>query len=524
MGSADNQEIIVTPEAKGMRLFPSSRGVSVNFSSSNQKRETRLNTHRRVPIGRSEIAADYRRTKDEALLSPNAARALQLLQPDPRTIEIGSDLQTLSSPVDFAGLDDTAWTPSDSQLAAGPHHLLVAVNAALAVFDKTGRQMLRLNLSDLFSQFVHDAIIFAPRVVYDQFRCGWVMAACARSVDERQSWFLLAYSHNDNPLGEWWGWALDARDSGGIRTGHWADGIGLSVDNNSLYLAANMFGAQDRFLYSRLLVLNKKELQSGTVLHGWDFWEFRNADGTPAFGIQPALNLRAAVAQYLLNATGDGQGLTQWTITQPMRHHPILARRSIPTVSFQVAPDSKQPLTEVKIETGDARLTNVVFRHGLLWAAHTIAANWGDDANLAAIQWFQINPRAGCITQQGIYGAPHYHYFSPAVMPDGEGNLMMVFNRAGETEFPSIRLTGRRASDEANTLRASVLLQQSSTTGSCEWSMSCSAANAPDDPVVWVIGQYAAADEDWATWVGATTCSEPDGGSADRCSDKSTYA
>ncbi len=523
MGSFDFQEIIATPEAKGMRLLPSSRGVNVNFGRLNHKRETKLKIPRLAPIGRAENDGDYRRHKQAALLSPNAARALQLLQADPQTTEIGSDLQPLRSPIDFAGIDDTAWTPPDSRIGAGPNHLIATVNAALAVFDKTGRQILRFNLSDLFSQLVHDALIFNPRVVYDQFRGGWVIAACARSVDERHSWFLIAYSQADDPLGDWLIWALDASFDGGIKTGHWAEGLGLAVDNNSLYLTANMFSAQDQFLYSKIRVLNKKDLQSGGVLHGWDFWELRNADGAPAFGVGPALNMRAAGAQYFLNATSDGQGLTQWTFTQPPRQNPILSRRFIPTVNFQLAPNANQPLTEVEIETGDTRLANVVFRHGLLWTAHTVAANWGDDTNVAAIQWFQINPRAGCVTQQGIYGAPRYHYFCSAVMPDGEGNLVMVFNRTGETEFPLIRFTGRLASDEANILRASARLQQSSTTGSAEWSLSSSAANAPDDPVVWVIGQYAAVDEDWATWIGATTYSELEDEGIDRYAEKTTY-
>jgi hypothetical protein len=524
MSSTDYQEIITTPEAKGARLLPSSRGVSVNFSRLNQKREMRLKIPRSVPVGRNQTAADYIQLKNEAMYSSLAARALQLLQSDPQATEAGSDLHRLHSPVDFAGLDDTAWAPPDSQIAAGPDHLLVTVNATLAEFDKTGRQLLRLNLSDLFSQLVQDAIIFNPRVIYDQFRNGWIMAACARSVDERSSWLLLAFSEGEDPLGQWWVWALDASFDGGIRTGNWADGIGLAVDNNSLYLTANMFGAHDQFIYSKLRVLNKKELQSGAVLHGWDFWGLRNTDGSPAFGVQPALNMRAAGAQYFLNAANDGEGLTLWTFTQPPRQNPILSRRFVPTVSFQLAPNARQPLTDVEIETGDTRLTNVVFRHGLLWAAHTISANWGDDANLAAIQWFQINPRAGCVIQQGIYGAPHYHYFCPAVMPDGAGNLVMVFNRAGDTEFPSIRFTGRLASDEANTLQASDLLQQSSSAGSADWSVASSATNAPDDPVVWMIGQYAATDEDWATWIGAATCSEPDAETTDHYSDKTACA
>src|SRR5262249_23625568 len=198
---------------------------------------------------------------------------------------------------------------------------------------------------------------------------------------------------------------------------------------------------------------NKKEMQSAGILHGWDFWELRDADGSLAFGVQPALNLKAAGVQYLLNTTNDGQGLTQWSITHAGRQDLRLKRRLIPTPSFQFPPNAKQPRADVEIETGDARLTNVVFRHGMLWTAHTIATNWGNDSNVAAIHWLQINAQAGFVIQQGIYGAAHLHYFCPAVMPDGEGNLIMVFNRSGETEYPSIRYTGRFESDEPNTLQ-----------------------------------------------------------------------
>jgi hypothetical protein len=524
MSTTDLHEIIVTPEAKCMQLMHSERGVSANFSRLGRRREPKLKTPRSVPVGRAESAENYLRQKLNAVKSPDAARALQLMQSDPQLSEISSYVQSPQSTTDFAGLDDTPWTPPDCQIAAGPDHLVVTVNAALAVFDKSGRQILRINLSDLYSPLVHDAIIFNPRVIYDQFRGGWVMVACARSFDEQHSWLLIACSHNEDPSGDWWIWASDARYDGSIRTGHWADGIGLSVDNNSVYLTANMFGGQNNFLYSKLRVIHRMDLQSGGILHGWDFWELRNADGSCAFGVQPAQNLRAAGMQYLLNTTNDGQGLTQWSISYPMRQNPVLTRRFIPAVGFQIAPNAGQPVGDMEIETGDTRLTNVVFRHGLLWAAHTIAANWGEDTSVSAIQWFQINPRAGLIMQQGIYGGPFYHYFCPAVMPDGEGNLLMVFNRTGESEFPSIRITGRLASDEPNTLQASVQLQQSSTSYSGEWSVANGIANLPNDPVVWMIGQYAATEEDWATWIGAATYAVSESEVCYRYLRRTTYA
>jgi hypothetical protein len=122
----------------------------------------------------------------------------------------------------------------------------------------------------------------------------------------------------------------------------------------------------------------------------------------------------------------------------------------------------------------------------------------------------QINARAGTVIQQGIYGKAGYHYFCPVVMPDGEGNLALAFNRAGDTELPSIRFSGRLASGEPGNLQASAVLQQSLTAGPAEWSLSSSMACTPDDSTLWMIGQYAATEEDWATWVGAITYAEPE--------------
>ncbi|MCI0422071.1 MAG: hypothetical protein L0312_23060 [Acidobacteria bacterium] len=506
--NSSQQEIINTPEAKGMRLQPASCGVSVNFSQMGACIRSKPFLKRHVQLGQFENVADYRDQKTYAGFSSDAARPLQLLQVDPQTMASAELNQPLLLPSDFAGPDDTNSMSSDCQIAANTDNLLAIVNVTLAVFEKSGRQRLRCNLLEIFHPLIGDAYIFNPRAVYDQFRNRWAVAACAGSPDGHQSWFLLAYSQSGNPMDNWWIWALDARVDGGIRTGHSADSLSFAIDNRSFYLTANMFGGQGQFLYAKLRVLNRKEVEVGGVLHGWDFWELRNAGGTPAFGLQPAVNLRAAGVQYLLDATNDGQGLTLWSFMQPPRQNPTLSRRFIPTVSHQLAPNAKQPLTRVPIETGDTRLCNVIFRHGMLWTAHTIAANWGNNENVAAIQWFQINPRAGCVTHQGIYGAPHFHYFSPAVMADGEGNLILVFNRCGETEFPSIRFTGRRPSDEANSLHASLLLQRGAFSESPGWAPSSSACIAPEDSSVWITGQYAATEHDWATWIGEVRFAE----------------
>jgi len=498
----ERQEILVTPEGKAKRCVPSSRGRSISVSKLIARRQVGLRRREQIARGHVDLPLKYASLKIEA-------RANARVVPDRSTIQADSSRyeQSLLDPAlqlkrSFAGLDDTEFEPPDCQLASGPDHLLVVVNASWAVFDKAGRQLVRRNFADLFEGLVADPLIFRPRVVYDHFRGGWVMAACATSSDLKHSWFLIASSHGADPLGDWWIWAIDAR-SDESQPNLRPDSLGLAVDNTSVYLTANMFAAQGQFAFARLRVLSKLDMLSGSLIHGWDFWQLKNYDGTPAFALQPALNLSPPEGEYLVNATSDGLGLTLWKVTQSPRQLPGLTRKFMPSNPFSIAPNIRQHKIEREIDTCDTRLCQPVYRHGQLWVAHTVAVKWDVGPNFAGIHWLQANPKAGYVTRQGFFGAPGYHYFSPAVMVDRIGNMVMVFNRVGENDPPAICYTVRLTSGDQNRLQDSVELLQSSMAGACEWNSSNSAAIDPEEQQVWIMGQYVATENDWATWIGS---------------------
>ena len=505
MESLQKQEIIRTPEAQGMRTQISDKPVVITASELPPRYGFQLHERCTAPVGHYETEHEYRRAKQEALTCPPATRRTRNQQADAQPADPARILQSLRLPADFAGIEDTGWSPPDGCMAVGPGHLLVAVNSACAVFDKAGRQLLFAELRDWFAPVIQQAEIFNPKVVFDHQRGCWLLAACARNTDHTQARFLLAVSHTKDPQGKWWVWSLDAAaDSGAQKTGYWADGLGLAVDNAAVYLTANMFDAQGRFTYARIRVLYKREVYVGGALHGWDYWDLRNSNGTLAFSVQPALNVGATDVQHFMNAVPDGKGLTLWSIRQPAALTPQLNRRPLATLEYRLAPNARLAHSEHAVEMGDTRLCNVVFRNGSLWTAHTVAAHWGSDENVAAIQWFQINPITASITQQGVYGAPHAHYFCPAVMVDRQNRLMLVFNRTAENEFPSIRFTGRRASDRPNTLQASALLKQSPVPGGKVWSACSGASLDPSGSDFWIIGQYSIGRNEWATWIGET--------------------
>jgi hypothetical protein len=498
----ERQEILVTPEGKAKRCAPTSRGRSVNVNKLIARRQVGLRKRTVIGTGHLDPPEKYAALKLNARSSNGAVSDLTLLQSDSTRFEQSALEPPLQLKRSFAGLDDTEFEPPDCQIASGPEHLLVVVNASWAVFDKTGRQLLRRNFADLFEGLAEDPLICRPRVVYDHFRGGWLMAACATSVDLKQSWFFLASSHGPDPLGDWWIWSIDAR-SDESQPNLRPDSLGLAVDNGSVYLTANMFAGQGNFAYARLRVLSKIDMLGGGLIHSWDFWQLRNYDGTPAFAPQPALNLSTPEGQYLINATIDGQGLTLWKVVQSPRQLPVLTRKFMPTIPFMTAPNVRQQRIEREIETGDTRLCQPVYRHGQLWVAHTVAVKWGERPNSAGIQWFQANSKAGYVTRQGIFGAPDYHYFSPAVMVDRLGSMIVVFNRVGESDPPAICYAVKSAMDDPSRLQDSVEMIQSSMSGACEWNSSNSAAIDHEEEQVWMMGQYVATESDWATWIGS---------------------
>src|SRR5262245_53103695 len=131
MSIADQKEIIFTPAAKGMRVLPSSKGISVNFSRLKEMRGIKPPLHRLAPIGRLENPAGYTKLKEEARSLKGSTGAGLFLQSDSQTINTSAGAGKLRADSDFAGRDDTSWPQSNTQPPAGPDRLLVAVTPRL---------------------------------------------------------------------------------------------------------------------------------------------------------------------------------------------------------------------------------------------------------------------------------------------------------------------------------------------------------------------------------------------------------
>jgi hypothetical protein len=431
--------------------------------------------------------------------------------------------------------------PPDPNLAVGLDDVIVTVNTQFIVYDKLGYDQLGydqlgepriIDLHDWFSNVVPDtAFMGDPKVLYDSGSHRFVMIAiaCNSRCDQpgaNQSWWLVSASQTASALGLWWNWALDARLNGNTLTNNWADYPGLGVDNLAVYLTANMFDFDDNdFEYAKLRILDKSVLYSGGSLGWHDFWDMCNPGGIPsvcfpvpifgcggtnsAFTIQPAYTFGRPGTEYLINARGESDTLTLWRLTNPLGG-PSLDCRSMETFFYTTAPGAEQGGGGQRIDTGDTRLLNAVYRNGSLWTAHTIAVNWGD-GNVAGARWYQIDPSTGSFLQAATYGARGFHYYYPTVVPDSWDNMVMVYSRSSPSEFVSVQFAGRRDIDPIDRLRGSNLLQAGTANyGGNRWGDYFGIAWDPDTylgDILWIHGEYAGASgpNTWGTWVGAVT-------------------
>jgi len=247
-------------------------------------------------------------------------------------------------------------------------------------------------------------------------------------------------------------------------------------------------------------------------LRSLTFVGMRNPDNSLAFTLQPCHTFGAPQVEYLVNTRfPSGNTLTLWSITNPTSAVPTLTRQQVSVSPYRLPPNADQKGGPPPLNTGDVRVLHAVFRGDSIWTAFTTAQNWGGDLNTASIQWCQLRAATPAIVQQGVFGKSDFHYFYPALCPDNNGNMTMVFSRASINSFGSILYTGRQSTDPLGQLQPSAVLKAGAAHyvgldggGRNRWGDYAGVASDPANArLIWFYSEYASAPNTWATWVGS---------------------
>lgn len=463
----------------------------------------------------------------------------------------------------FAGIQSSAavcppigCNPPDMGLAASSHWVLQGANTSYAVFDTHGN--LQPGWPKTFEDFFgvpnpgacagNIPFTSDPRAVYDanddRFFAAALEVEGAFGVNDCPftTLYWIAVSQTNNPNGAWNVYAFDMS----LGTTNGADFTMIGFDSRALYFSANMFNQQGTaFSYAEIFGASKARMEAGqpVTAHGFFNLTVTGPGGaTLADTVQPAQTEdrgRGPGAEFFANAfngfdpvsghtcTSDAdscRGLAIWAFANVLSSSPTLTFAYVGnTKAYSFAPSADQPTCNQCIDSSDLRISATpVVRDGFLYAGWETGVNNSTQV-VPGIIWSQVRVDLDGhgVSARQVRG--DYFNFGgddaavyPALMPDNEGNLFMVFDRMGHTTNPEVRLTMR----QGNSFSAPGLLIKAGEAPYrptrcgvnipvCRWgdysATSYDGVRAND---VFFAGQYANGSgfrTNWGTWIGSVS-------------------
>lgn len=441
--------------------------------------------------------------------------------------------------------------PADPIAAAGPNHVVNVVNVTLRVHEKDGTLLVDTALDDFFAAVLPDTFTFDPKVLFDHYAGRWVVVTLERTDDgaggsPETSEIFLAVSDDADPQGIWFQVAIDAKTSID-GTDHWADYPGLAVDEEAIYVTANMFEfAADGLDFGgvRLWLVDKGH-GSGGFYDGGTAAAARldpyAGGGIDTVTTQPAHvygDAPAGVGTFLVSYSG----LTNFS-TEAVQVVRIDDPLGTPTftqsfVDFGDVEDFPGPIpkapqsgTSTLVDTNDRRALHAVWYDDSLWATTTIDPKSGDpDSGEATAYWWEIDTSSlGSLTMADhgpVLGediATDTFTFFPSVAVNGARQVAVGFSGSASSIFPGSFYTTREAGDPAGsnsgsaTLRAGSAFYVRTFCTRNRWGDYSGVAVDPVDGCFWVYNKH-------ATTQGTTTTHDCDDNGSEETSESGRWS
>ncbi len=376
-----------------------------------------------------------------------------------------------------------------------------------------------------------------------------------------KSVYYIAVSRTGDPRGDWNVYEFNMSLDGQFA----ADFTQIGLNKDAVYFSANMFGPFDQIhfgFYAEMFEANKAKMERGQGGFTADGFFNMRATGpgiTAATGpfladtLQPALNIdNSGGSGEVFVDTIDGpdptnghfcgffgggaadscSGIGLWRMTNPIGHDrggaaPVLSVKIVPSKPYVFSPPADQPSCNRCIDALDLRFTATpVVRGGVLYGAWETALSNGTQI-VPSIEWAQVNLSNSENSENGSSSQTGYYSLSgdaavsfPALMPDGHGSVVMLFEHMSHTVFPETRYIVKHGGSQfhgtGTLLKAGENSYRPQLCGTgtpafvCRWG-DFSASSFDGAGGIWFAGEYANTlnlgapqnGRNWGTWIGA---------------------
>lgn len=408
----------------------------------------------------------------------------------------------------FPGNKGPGWKQTiDVAGAVGPNHVVDFDEGGFVVHDKsTGKELQRFSQREFWrrvepiNSLLPQTEANDPRILYDPLSQRWFACAAGAPVAD----CFLAVSTSSNPTGPWKGTKLPLPPIDPY--------MKMGVDKNALYICS-CNGNPDWRKAMNCYVIPKSDLitANGPILtHAQTFTNL-------PMGLMPAMDLdptKLADAPEVLLVNEFSEGICSklflYKINWSGRKASISGPQTIslsrtyltPTDNYAIQPT---PGPKLRAGGGNRRLESAFVYKGSVFGCNGAKLT---PNSRPGILWYEVRISDGALLQEGFIDDTKADYLHPSLAVDRHGNIGIGCTRTSETEYPSVYVMMRAATDPPNTMRAPILAVRGTTyykyadiqaINLSHYSSTCIDPSNPD--LIWTYQAYgnSTVDKQWCT-------------------------
>ncbi len=414
----------------------------------------------------------------------------------------------------FPGPGQTGFIPPDPHLAVGPNHIIAAVNSQFHIYDKEGNLLKLISAGAWFSP-VSPNENGDPQVIYDHFEDRWFLLYMGLNISSQQASNLIAYSDDDNPLGDWYIYELDTKLHGTVNSSTWGDYPQIGYDEDGIYINTRCFGFSSGYFYNKIRILNKAQLyaSNGGRVDWTDFWNIRRpgagAGGEALDVIHPVYSYTAGSGAWFVWASRTGANYySMFKFLNPHSTAPRLRGKVIiVSPGYGATPNAQQLGGGTPLEANGSHMkTAPVLRDGLIFATHSIQNS--TSPSYASAKYFIFNTSTLTIDEQAELGAVGYYYIYPTITADVDHNIGVTYTRSATTEYAGAFYSSKLVGDPPGLSPSQVLAEgqgnyQRVASGRNRWGDYLGMCIDPENFYdMWALSEYVPSANTWGTWIG----------------------
>lgn len=429
--------------------------------------------------------------------------------------------------------NESFFVPPDSTGDVGPTQVLVMVNGYIRVFDKAGNPgALQMPTALFWSGVPESSYVTDPQVVYDRTSERWYLAMITFTGSFSENQLLLAVSSaseiTENSTFTFYQFEPDDFSTAPNEdSGAFADYPSLGVDNNAVYLSANMYRPDFRPYGPSVFVIRKSSLLAGGPMVATPFRQIStfdtggiasprgvsNDDPEATVGYFVGHDLKSYGTLNLRRVIDPG-GTPSLSPDIPIT---VPTTAQVITVPFQ---GSRSPISAGGISlVGAGLFRNRITGEQSLWTSHVTlvdAAGVGTyEGDRAAARWYEIIDlsTAPAIRQIGTVFDPKpsrpRNYIYGSVAMSGQGHAVIGTTSGGRDNRAEVSVAARLADDTPGTIRMPEAIvvsafdynAQSGVTAQRWGDYSRTVVDPTDGMTFWTFQEYCDGPASWAVRV-----------------------